>query len=132
MTEALLCKGCGTPLSDCGPAGFSCLNKSCSFDLDMARAWLKQTTEREERAELARLKAKYEGGNRMTKLEELKAALDTAADAWVAVDAEYAAHDAAAPAAARDASDAAWAAHGATWAAYYAELKKTQGENSDD
>jgi hypothetical protein len=74
MTEALLCKGCGTPLSDCGPAGFSCLNKSCSFDLDMARAWLKQTTEREERAELARLKAKYEGGNRMTKFEELKAA----------------------------------------------------------
>jgi hypothetical protein len=77
----------------------------------------------------------------MSKLEELKAALDTAADAWVAVDAEYAAHDAAAPAAARDASDAAWAAHGATWAAleelraaawaaYRAELNKTKEQTN--
>jgi len=61
MTEELLCEGCDTPLSDCGPIGFSCLNKSCSYDLDRARSWLKQTKERKERAELARLKAKYEG-----------------------------------------------------------------------
>jgi hypothetical protein len=115
MTEALLCKGCGTPLSDCGPAGFSCLNKSCSFDLDMARAWLKQTTEREERAELARLKAKYEGGNRMTKLEELKADYDAAE---AAVEAIWAAADDDVRAAARDAARDA----------YEAELKKTRGE----
>jgi hypothetical protein len=83
----------------------------------------------------------------MTKLEELKAALDTAADAWVAVDAEYAAHDAAAPAAARDASDAAWAdwaaleeLRAAAWAVhsqdafadYQAKLKKRNKENSND
>jgi hypothetical protein len=121
MTEALLCKGCGTPLSDCGPAGFSCLNKSCSFDLDMARAWLKQTTEREERAELARLKAKYEGGNRMTKLEKLKAAYhaayEAALDALADVGADYA---------------AAEAAYATAYIAYRAELKKTQEENSND
>ena len=61
MTESLLCKGCDTPLSDCGPVGFACLNKSCSYELDLARAWLREQKERKERAELARLKAKYEG-----------------------------------------------------------------------
>lgn len=61
MTDILLCKGCDTPLSDCGPVGFACLNESCSYELDLARAWLKEQKEREERAELARLKAKYEG-----------------------------------------------------------------------
>jgi hypothetical protein len=61
MTEELLCKGCDTPLSDCGSVGFSCLNKSCSYELDMVRAWMKQTKERKERAELTRLQAKYEG-----------------------------------------------------------------------
>ena len=61
MSDDLLCKGCETPLSDCGPVGFACLNKSCSYELDRAMAWLKENREREERAELARLKAKYEG-----------------------------------------------------------------------
>ena len=61
MTDSLLCKGCDTPLSDCGPVGFACLNKSCSYELDLAIARLKEQKEREERAELARLKAKYEG-----------------------------------------------------------------------
>ena len=61
MTDILLCKGCDTPLSDCGSVGFACLNKSCSYELDLAIAWLKEQKEREERAELARLKAKYEG-----------------------------------------------------------------------
>lgn len=61
MSEGLLCKGCDTPLSDCGPVGFACLNKSCSYELDRAIAWLNENKEREERAELARLKAKYEG-----------------------------------------------------------------------
>ena len=61
MSDDLLCKGCDTPLSDCGPVGFACLNKSCSYELDLAIAWLKKDREREERAELARLKAKYEG-----------------------------------------------------------------------
>jgi hypothetical protein len=54
----------------------------------------------------------------MTKLEELKAAyLAADADAWAAYDAV--------------AYDAYAAAH-AAWAAYEAELKKTQEENSDD
>ena len=61
MSEELLCKGCDTPLSDCGSVGFSCLNKSCSYELDMARAFIKQTKERKEIAVLAQLQAKYEG-----------------------------------------------------------------------
>jgi hypothetical protein len=61
MSDDLLCKGCDTPLSDCGPVGFACLNKSCSYELDRAITWLKENKEREERAELERLKAKYEG-----------------------------------------------------------------------
>ena len=61
MTESMICEGCGTPLSDCGSVGFACLNESCSYELDLAIAWLKEQKEREERAELARLKAKYEG-----------------------------------------------------------------------
>lgn len=61
MTESMICKGCGTPLSDCGSVGFACLNESCTYELDLAIAWLKEQKEREERAELARLKAKYEG-----------------------------------------------------------------------
>jgi len=56
----------------------------------------------------------------MTKLEELKAA---EADAWAAYDAV--AYDAVAYDTYADAWDAAWAA-------YRAELKKTQEENSDD
>jgi len=61
MPDTLLCEGCDTPLSDCGPVGFACLNKSCSYEQDLVRAWLKQTKEREERVELERLKAKYGG-----------------------------------------------------------------------
>lgn len=61
MTESMICEGCGTPLSDCGSVGFACLNESCSYELDLAIAWLKEQKERKERAELARLKAKYEG-----------------------------------------------------------------------
>jgi len=61
MSDNLLCKGCDTPLSDCGFAGFACLNESCSYELDLAMAWLREEKERSERAELARLKAKYEG-----------------------------------------------------------------------
>tara|TARA_R110002153_G_scaffold1164_1_gene5718 strand:- start:996 stop:1175 length:180 start_codon:yes stop_codon:yes gene_type:complete len=59
----------------------------------------------------------------MTKLEELKAAYATAYDAaWVAARADA------------DACDAAYAdaAVKAAWDAYRAELKKTQGENTDD
>ena len=53
----------------------------------------------------------------MTKLEELKAAVDAAYDAFDAADA------------AREAADAAW---DAAEIAYEAELKKTQQENSND
>jgi hypothetical protein len=59
----------------------------------------------------------------MTKLEELEAALETAdADALDAIDAAWAAYEAA--------CDAAWAACDAARADYRAELKKQ--ENSDD
>lgn len=61
MCDSLLCKGCDTPLSDCGSVGFACLNKSCSYELDLAIAWLKEMKERKEKAELSRLKTKYEG-----------------------------------------------------------------------
>ena len=61
MSDSILCKGCDTPLSDCGPVGFVCLKESCSYELDLAMTWLKEGMERSERAELARLKAKYEG-----------------------------------------------------------------------
>jgi hypothetical protein len=67
----------------------------------------------------------------MTKLEELKAALD-AANAWVwAVRADA---DAASDAyeAAEAVYDAAYTARDATREAYWAELKKTQEENSND
>ena len=60
MSDSLLCKGCDTPLYDCGPVGFACLNKSCSYEQDLARAWLREQKEREERTELVRLKEKYE------------------------------------------------------------------------
>ena len=60
----------------------------------------------------------------MTKLEELKAtqaaSYDTSAAAWAAVRAAYAV------------ACAASAAHSDDWDAYYAELKKTQEENSND
>jgi hypothetical protein len=62
MTE-LVCEGCKEPLTDCGPIGYSCLNKACSYEKDMARKWLRKDKERKERAELARLKAKYETGD---------------------------------------------------------------------
>ena len=54
-------KACNTPLSDCGPVGLVCLKESCSYELDLAMTWLKEEVERGERAELARLKEKYEG-----------------------------------------------------------------------
>ena len=47
MTESMICEGCGTPLSDCGSVGFACLNESCSYELDLAIAWLKEQKERE-------------------------------------------------------------------------------------
>jgi hypothetical protein len=56
----------------------------------------------------------------MTRLEELKAAYSADLDAEIACDSS----DAAACAAARDAGDA-------SWAAYEAELKKIQEENSE-
>ena len=67
----------------------------------------------------------------MTKLEELKADYDAAYAAWD--DAAEAAYEAALDAAhaarvAADADGAACAARGA----YYAELKKTQEENTSD
>ena len=71
----------------------------------------------------------------MTRLEKLKAA---EADAWAAYDAvAYDAVDYDAYADAWDAFQAAhggalWAARNAAWAAYRAELKKTQEENSND
>jgi hypothetical protein len=83
----------------------------------------------------AKLK-KIQEENPMTKLEKLKAAYNAARDAYEAdLDAEYACdayRDAAACAAARDAGDASWDARNAALAAYKAELKKTQEENSDD
>jgi hypothetical protein len=72
----------------------------------------------------------------MTKLEELLTAYHDARDAYEAdLDAEYACdayRDAAACAAARDAGDASWDARNAALAAYWAELEKTQEENSND
>ena len=55
-----ICEGCKQPLTDCGPIGYACLNKECTYERDQAIKWLKANKEREERAELARLKAKYE------------------------------------------------------------------------
>ena len=55
------CEGCGVTLTDCGSIGFACLNKDCNYEQQQAIKWLRQQQEREERAELARLKAKYEG-----------------------------------------------------------------------
>lgn len=60
MTE-LICEGCKQPLTDCGNIGLECCNKDCTYDRDRAIIWLRQNKERKERAELARLKAKYEG-----------------------------------------------------------------------
>jgi hypothetical protein len=58
MTE-LICEGCKQPLTDCDPIGWVCFNKNCTHDHDIYIKWLRKDKERSERAELARLKAKY-------------------------------------------------------------------------
>lgn len=58
-----ICPGCGTTLTDCGPVGVACLNKSCTYEMDAALKWLRQQNEAKDRAELARLKEKYEAPN---------------------------------------------------------------------
>jgi hypothetical protein len=74
----------------------------------------------------------------MTKLEELKAALEAAGTAceaaWVATrDASaYAARDASAYAAVWGDYEAAWDARNAAWFDYKVELKKSQEENPND
>jgi hypothetical protein len=74
----------------------------------------------------------------MTKLEKLKAARDAARDTYeVALGAEYALHaeyaaDSAVACAARDVGNATYAAFAAYDAAYKAELKKTQEEQTND
>ena len=55
----LICEGCKQPLTDCGPIGWECCNKDCTYDQDIYIRWLRKDKERKERAELARLKAKY-------------------------------------------------------------------------
>jgi hypothetical protein len=62
MTETYNCEGCGVPLSDCGNIGYACLNNDCDYEIKQALKWLRSQKEREERAELARLKSKYETG----------------------------------------------------------------------
>jgi hypothetical protein len=73
----------------------------------------------------------------MTKLEELKADAEAARDATE--DAYYAARDAVGPDGAEIWDAKLWAAYAAAreayhaaWDAYWAELKKTQEENSND
>lgn len=60
LEKDYVCGGCGEQLSDCGPVGYSCLNKDCNYELEQALKWMKKQKEREELAELARLKEKYE------------------------------------------------------------------------
>jgi hypothetical protein len=48
-------------VTDCGPIGWECCNKDCTYDQDIYIRWLRKDKERKERAELARLKEKYEG-----------------------------------------------------------------------
>ena len=60
MNEIHTCQGCGIPLSDCGSVGYACLNKECNYEMEQAIKWMRAQKEREERAELARLKEKYE------------------------------------------------------------------------
>jgi hypothetical protein len=69
----------------------------------------------------------------MTKLEELKAALEAAGIACEAAwDAARDDARAASAYAAVDDYEAAWDARNAAWFDYKAELKKTQEENSND
>jgi hypothetical protein len=75
--------------------------------------------------------------NRMTKLEELKAAAlaahAAAYAAWTAADVAYDAdYDAAYAAYAACDAHAATAVYAAAWEAYKAELKKIRGETSND
>ena len=58
MTE-LICEGCKQPLTDCGAIGWECCNNDCTYDLDRYLQWRRKDIEQKERAELARLKAKY-------------------------------------------------------------------------
>lgn len=60
--DDVLCNDCGANMLPGIPGELYCPNPDC-MDKDRQRAmrWLRERIEREERAELARLKAKYEG-----------------------------------------------------------------------
>lgn len=66
-----ICEGCKQPLTDCGPIGYACLNKECTYEKDQAIKWVKVNKERRIKANFNEWLNEIEGfGLRLERLYE--------------------------------------------------------------